>query len=81
MTHTLQWLQVGNAMQSTHYDPFDLLQHTTPRIIISPTDRLNLFGFLGGAICNFATQLKFVLGYDDALDVRSPPPTRKIRLS
>ena len=30
------------------------------------------FGFLAGTICNFATQLKFVLGYDDALDVRSP---------
>lgn len=29
-----------------------------------------LFGVLGGALCNFATQLKFVLGYDDALDVR-----------
>ena len=28
-----------------------------------------LFGVLGGTICNFATQLKFVLGYDDALDV------------
>lgn len=28
-----------------------------------------LFGFLGGVVCNFATQLKFVLGYDDALDI------------
>ncbi|KAJ3537760.1 hypothetical protein NMY22_g5452 [Coprinellus aureogranulatus] len=28
-----------------------------------------LFGVLGGALCNFATQLKFVLGYDDALDI------------
>lgn len=28
-----------------------------------------LFGFLAGTICNFATQLKFILHYDDALDV------------
>ena len=28
------------------------------------------FGVLGGTACNFATQLKFLLGYDDALDVR-----------
>lgn len=28
-----------------------------------------LFGVLGGAFCNFATQLKFILGYDDALDI------------
>ena len=27
------------------------------------------FGVLGGTACNFATQLKFILGYDDALDV------------
>lgn len=41
------WLQVGNAMQSNAYDPFDLMSSTdTPRIIVSPTHRLNLFGFL-----------------------------------
>ncbi|PPQ68731.1 hypothetical protein CVT24_007558 [Panaeolus cyanescens] len=28
-----------------------------------------LFGVLGGTVCNFATQLKFLLGYDDALDI------------
>ena len=28
-----------------------------------------LFGVLGGTVCNFATQLKFLLSYDDALDV------------
>lgn len=28
-----------------------------------------LFGVLGGTLCNFATQLKFILGYDDALDI------------
>lgn len=28
-----------------------------------------LFGVLGGTICNFATQLKFVFHYDDALDI------------
>jgi len=28
-----------------------------------------LFGFSAGTICNFATQLKFVFGYDDSLDV------------
>ena len=27
------------------------------------------FGFVGATACNFATQLKFVLGYDDALDI------------
>ncbi|ETN45675.1 uncharacterized protein HMPREF1541_09508 [Cyphellophora europaea CBS 101466] len=42
------WLQVGNAMQSHDHDPFDLLRETTPRIIVAPTYRLNLFGFLGG---------------------------------
>ncbi|KAL0958506.1 hypothetical protein HGRIS_000648 [Hohenbuehelia grisea] len=28
-----------------------------------------LFGVMGGTLCNFATQLKFLLGYDDALDI------------
>ena len=28
-----------------------------------------LFGFLAGTGCNFATQIKFLLGYDDALDI------------
>jgi len=28
-----------------------------------------LFGFVAGTVCNFATQLKFLLGYDDALDI------------
>ncbi len=28
-----------------------------------------LFGFLAGTLCNFATQLKFVFGYDDTLDI------------
>jgi len=28
-----------------------------------------LFGFMAGTICNFATQLKFALGYDDTLDI------------
>ncbi|KAF8817250.1 ammonium transporter [Phlegmacium glaucopus] len=28
-----------------------------------------VFGVLGGTICNFGTQLKFLLGYDDALDI------------
>ncbi|KAH9968254.1 ammonium transporter [Russula dissimulans] len=27
------------------------------------------FGVFGGSICNWATQLKFVFGYDDALDI------------
>jgi len=27
------------------------------------------FGVVGGTACNFATQLKFVVGYDDALDI------------
>jgi len=28
-----------------------------------------LFGFMAGTLCNFATQLKFIAGYDDSLDV------------
>ncbi|KAH9918710.1 ammonium transporter [Epithele typhae] len=28
-----------------------------------------LFGVLAGTLCNFATQLKFVFGYDDCLDI------------
>jgi len=28
-----------------------------------------LYGFMAGTLCNFATQLKFVFGYDDALDI------------
>ncbi|KAK7001985.1 ammonium transporter [Favolaschia claudopus] len=28
-----------------------------------------LFGFMAGTCCNFATQLKFILGYDDTLDI------------
>jgi len=27
------------------------------------------FGFVGATACNFATQLKFIAGYDDALDI------------
>jgi Amt family ammonium transporter len=27
------------------------------------------FGVVGGTVCNFATQLKFLLNYDDALDI------------
>jgi len=27
------------------------------------------FGFLAGTFCNFATQLKFIFGYDDTLDI------------
>lgn len=42
------WLQVGNANQSNDHDPFDLLAHSTQRIIVVPTYRLNLFGFLAG---------------------------------
>ncbi|KPI36781.1 putative esterase/lipase [Cyphellophora attinorum] len=43
------WLQVGHAMQGHDLDPIDLLRESTPRIICSPTYRLNLFGFLGGS--------------------------------
>ncbi|KAL2421807.1 putative esterase/lipase [Exophiala dermatitidis] len=42
------WLQIGNAMQSHDHDPFDLLANTAPRIVVSPTYRLNVFGFLAG---------------------------------
>ncbi|KAJ3573803.1 hypothetical protein NP233_g2198 [Leucocoprinus birnbaumii] len=28
-----------------------------------------LFGVMAGTVCNFATQLKFIFGYDDALDI------------
>ncbi len=43
------WLQVGDALQQEDHDPFDLLANTTHRIIVAPTYRLNLFGFLAGA--------------------------------
>ncbi|KIW82404.1 hypothetical protein Z517_05431 [Fonsecaea pedrosoi CBS 271.37] len=43
------WLQVGDALQQNDTDPFDLIASTTPRIIVSPTYRLNLFGFLAGS--------------------------------
>lgn len=42
------WLQVGDANQSNSYDPFDLLAHSMKRIIVAPTYRLNIFGFLAG---------------------------------
>jgi Amt family ammonium transporter len=28
-----------------------------------------LYGVLAGTLCNFATQLKFIFGYDDTLDI------------
>ena len=41
------WLQVGDAMQNNLNEPFDLLASTDcPRVIVAPTYRLNLFGFL-----------------------------------
>jgi carboxylesterase type B len=43
------WLQVGHANQGNETDPFDLLRHSTPRVIVAPTYRLNLFGFLAGS--------------------------------
>ena len=42
------WLQIGDANQSNQADPFDLLTHSTRRIIVVPTYRLNVFGFLAG---------------------------------
>ena len=44
------WLQIGNAMQSNLFDPYDLMASTeTPRVIVSATYRLNLFGFLSSS--------------------------------
>lgn len=42
------FLQVGNANQDSLHDPFDLMVHSTPRIIVAVTYRINLFGFLAG---------------------------------
>ena len=42
------WLQVGDAMQNHDYDPYHLMQDF-PRIIITMTYRLNIFGFLSCA--------------------------------
>jgi carboxylesterase type B len=43
------WLQVGDAMQDHVHDPEDLFTSTDmPRIIVSPTYRLNMLGFLAG---------------------------------
>ena len=35
----------------------------------SPIAAAVLFGFMAGTVCNFATQLKFIFGYDDCLDI------------
>lgn len=43
------FLQVGTANLDWLRDPTDLLSHAAPRIIVSPTYRLNLFGFLAGS--------------------------------
>jgi carboxylesterase type B len=43
------WLQVGDAMQDHVHDLEDLFASTDiPRIVISPTYRLNMLGFLAG---------------------------------
>jgi carboxylesterase type B len=39
------WLQVGDANQSNNHDPYDLLADF-PRVIVVPSYRLNLFGFM-----------------------------------
>lgn len=44
----------------------------TLKLITSFSAAAVAFGFVAGTVCNFATQLKFLAGYDDALDVRSP---------
>ncbi|KAF8662805.1 hypothetical protein AX16_001087 [Volvariella volvacea WC 439] len=41
----------------------------TPGAGFVPVPAALLYGALTGTVCNFATQLKFILGYDDALDV------------
>lgn len=43
------WLQVGDANQDHVHDSTAALAHSTPRIIVSATYRLNLFGFLAGS--------------------------------
>lgn len=51
------WLQVGDAMQDHVYDPEDLFVSTeSPRIVISPTHRLNMFGFLAGSVLKDAAE-------------------------
>jgi len=37
--------------------------------VIFRTASALVFGFMAGTVCNFATQLKFALGYDDTLDI------------
>jgi uncharacterized integral membrane protein len=39
-----------------------------------------LFGVLAGTVCNFATQLKFLIHCDDALDVGITSSTRYMRI-
>lgn len=43
-----------------------------------------LYGFMAGTVCNFATQLKFWLDYDDTLDVslskRSPTCSARLEI-
>lgn len=40
-----------------------------------------LFGFMAGTCCNFATQLKYIFGYDDTLDVRLFPSSSLVLFS
>lgn len=42
---------------------------TLTRDSFSHTAAAVLFGVMAGTVCNFATQLKFTLGYDDTLDI------------
>lgn len=35
----------------------------------SPSPAAVAYGVLAGTICNFATQFKFIFGYDDCLDI------------
>ena len=42
---------------------------TSNAFTYSTTAAAVLFGFMAGTLCNFATQLKYLLGYDDTLDI------------
>ena len=65
------WLQVGDACQTNDHDPYDLLAHSTKRIIVAPTYRLNLFGFLAGEALTKAESKEPVSGNYGLWDQRA----------
>lgn len=65
------WLWICWLPCVVHFN-FSFTFHSYGSLIIlldSVTAAAVLFGVMAGTLCNFATQLKFLFGYDDCLDV------------